>query len=62
MFQDFYASGISALMNNGMSPKISVNYINESSTSSWWVKLDFECEVPEINKINLSQMDQSSNQ
>ena len=49
-------------MNNGMSPKISVNYINESSTSSWWVKLDFECEVPEINKINLSQMDQSSNQ
>ncbi|MED3797345.1 HIRAN domain-containing protein [Lysinibacillus capsici] len=53
----FYASGISALINNGMSPKISVNYINESSTSSWWVKLDFECEVPEINKINLSQMD-----
>lgn len=53
----FYATGISALIDNGMLPKIYVNYINESSTSSWWVKLDFECEVPEINKTNLSKLD-----
>lgn len=53
----FYASGISALIKNGMEPKVSINYIKESSTSSWWVKLDFECEVPLLSKPILPNLD-----
>lgn len=53
----FYAPGISALMTNRLSPEITVNYINESSTSSWWVKLDFKCKVAEVNKKKLSKLD-----
>ncbi|WP_312124668.1 HIRAN domain-containing protein [Lysinibacillus boronitolerans] len=53
----FYSSGISALLMSGMSPNIKVNYVNEEASPSWWVKLDFECEVPTLTKDGLSNLD-----
>lgn len=53
----FYASGIAALLNNNMMPTLKINYINEAGSSSWWVKLEFECNMPPLNKKELSNLD-----
>ena len=53
----FYAQGISALIENGAKPSIKVNYINENSSSDWWVKLDFESDVPRLDKHQLKNLD-----
>lgn len=53
----FYTTGISALIENGANPLIKVNYINEQSNSDWWIKLDFECEIPSLDKEKLKKLD-----
>ncbi|PWA09677.1 hypothetical protein DCC39_12590 [Pueribacillus theae] len=43
---NFYSQAIFSLIDNGASPLVRVVYLNEKSHSHWWVKVDFECEVP----------------
>lgn len=45
----FYASWISKQIEDNLEPVVTVNSINLSITSSWWVKLDFECKVFKTN-------------
>lgn len=43
---NFYSQAIFSLIDNGASPLVHVTYVNEKSHPHWWVKVDFECEVP----------------
>lgn len=43
---NFYSQAIFTLMENGASPLVRVSYLNEKSNPHWWVKVDFECEIP----------------
>lgn len=42
----FYSKAIYSLLENEAKPLVRVSYINEKSTPHWWLKVDFECEVP----------------
>lgn len=53
----FYATGISALLTYGLQPVVKVNYVNEKASSDWWVKLDFECCLQDIEKHRLRTLD-----
>lgn len=53
----FYATGISALLKNGIEPVLEINYINEKASSDWWVKLDFECAISELDKKKIGSLD-----
>ncbi|QMT17433.1 HIRAN domain-containing protein [Planococcus maritimus] len=53
----FYASGIAALLNNQMIPDLKINFVNEVGSSSWWVNIEFECELPPLNKDELTGLD-----
>ena len=44
----FYSKAIFSLLENNASPILKVIYKNEKSTPHWWLKVDFECEVPSI--------------
>lgn len=44
-----YSKEIFALMENGAHPQMTILSVNESSTSHWWVKVDFVSEIPEVN-------------
>jgi len=48
----FYSKAISSLLEMGEEPLVRVSYINEKSTPHWWLKVEFECEVPSVqNKL-----------
>lgn len=42
----FYATGVAGLLDNGGEPNVVVHSVNPDSTPHWWVKLNFECELP----------------
>ncbi|MBP1971502.1 hypothetical protein J2Z83_003653 [Virgibacillus natechei] len=44
----FYSKAIFSLMEEGAVPIATVTYINEKSTPHWWLKVDFECEIPTL--------------
>lgn len=44
----FYSKAIFSLLENNAEPTVRVIYINEKSTPHWWLKVNFECEVPSI--------------
>lgn len=44
----FYSKAIYSLIENGASPNATVIYINEKSTPHWWLKVDFESDVPSL--------------
>lgn len=43
---NFYSQAIFSLIENGASPLVHVTYLNEKSHPHWWVKVDFESELP----------------
>lgn len=53
----FYATAISALIKRDLTPVIKMNYINESATPDWWLKVDFESKVDMISSRELKEMD-----
>ncbi|WP_203248301.1 HIRAN domain-containing protein [Sporosarcina beigongshangi] len=53
----FYAAGIGALLERGIKHKVMINYINETATPDWWVKMDFECNMSEISPEELKSLD-----
>lgn len=42
----FYSNAVYSLIENGLSPTTRVVYVNEKSHPHWWIKVDFECEIP----------------
>jgi hypothetical protein len=42
----FYATGVAGLLDNGADPNVIVQSVNPDSTPHWWVKLNFESEIP----------------
>lgn len=42
----FYSQAVFSLIENGSSPVVRVSYLNEKSHPHWWVKVNFECEIP----------------
>ena len=45
---NFYSKAIFSLLENGANPIVRVVYLNEKSTPHWWLKVDFECEIPSL--------------
>lgn len=48
---NFYSEAISSLLKNNATPSVQVVYLNKKSTPHWWVKVDFECEVPLLQGV-----------
>lgn len=42
----FYSQAIFSLLENGAAPLVRVIYLNEKSHPHWWLKVNFECEIP----------------
>lgn len=42
----FYSNAVYSLIDNGLSPVVRVVNVNEKSHPHWWVKVEFECEIP----------------
>jgi hypothetical protein len=47
----FYSKAIFSLLKYGEQPIVRVNYLNEKSTPHWWLKVDFECKVPQAEEV-----------
>ncbi|MEC1741737.1 HIRAN domain-containing protein [Schinkia azotoformans] len=45
---NFYSKAVFSLLENGATPSVRVVYLNEKSTPHWWLKVDFECEIPSL--------------
>ena len=48
---NFYSKAIFSLLENGATSSVLVVYLNEKSTPHWWLKVDFECEIPSLQGI-----------
>lgn len=53
---NFYSQAIFSLIENGASPLIRVTYLNEIAHPHWWVKVNFECELPEEQGIESAEL------
>ena len=52
----FYSKAVFSLMENGAIPLIRVVHVNEKSHPHWWVKVDFECELPLTQNIQSAEL------
>lgn len=52
----FYSKAIFSLLEKEAKPLVRVTYINEKSTPHWWLKVDFECEVPQLQNTTSDEL------
>ncbi|MCQ6282364.1 HIRAN domain-containing protein [Bacillus sp. EB600] len=52
----FYSKAIFSLLEREVEPLVRVSYINEKSSPHWWLKVDFECEIPSIQGTTADEL------
>ncbi|HWL26781.1 MAG TPA: HIRAN domain-containing protein [Ureibacillus sp.] len=52
----FYSQAVFFLLEKGAIPLVRVIYINEKSTPHWWLKVDFECEIPSLQNTTVDEL------
>ncbi|MEK4488775.1 HIRAN domain-containing protein [Paenibacillus sp. FSL L8-0493] len=53
----FYTTSLGILMKNQLKPKVIVTYINALKSSSWWIQVNFECDISFLDEENLNKID-----
>ncbi|MBB6446715.1 HIRAN domain-containing protein [Bacillus benzoevorans] len=53
---NFYSKAVFSLIENRATPSVIVAYINEKSTPHWWLKVNFECEIPSLKGIKTDEL------
>ncbi|WHZ32737.1 HIRAN domain-containing protein [Desemzia incerta] len=53
----FYSTAIYALIKRGLNPVLKIDYINDTATPDWWLKVNFESKVDMISSKELKNID-----
>lgn len=52
----FYSNAVFSLIDNGLTPIVRVVYANEKSHPHWWIKVEFECNVPLEQELQTEEL------